>query len=125
MNERPMGVTLLTVGFEIVAVACFLLGVRGLSDAPPALPVSTALLLLLGFAVSAVVAFGLHGRRWWTQRAARIWAATALVLLLWLFLGPPHDLPLSRTAAIPLVIAWLGACWLIERYLPRVLAPPA
>lgn len=125
MKERHLGVTALTVAFEVVAVACFLLGVRGLSDAPPALHVSTALLLLAGFAVSAVVAFGLHGRRWWTRRAARIWSATALLLLLWLFLGPSHDLPLTPAAAIPLAVALVGAGWLLEHQLPRVLAPPA
>lgn len=125
MKEKPLGVTALTVAFEVVAVACFLLGLRGLSDAPPALPVSTALLLLLAFVVSAVVAFGLHGRRWWTQRAARIWLGTALLLLLWLLLGPPHGLPLTPGTAIPLAIALFGAGWLLERYLPRVLAPPA
>jgi hypothetical protein len=122
VTRRPLALTALTVAFEVVAVACFLLGARGLSGAFAAVPASTAALLLLLFGISAWVAFGLHGRRGWSRLAARVWSAAAVALYLWLFLGPPHGLPVSPNAALPLGLALLGFCALLEIHLPRLLS---
>jgi len=128
VSGRSPGLTALTLAFEVLAVGAFLLGLRGLSDAPPRLPASTALGLLAVFVASAAVAFGLHGRRAWTLRAARVWGASAGVVLLWFFLGPAHAFQ-TWTLGVPTGLALLAAGVLLERRLPAVLearsAPPA
>jgi hypothetical protein len=113
--------TALILVFEVFAVGAFLIGARGLSGASPAIPGSTAGLLLVAFFASAAVAFGLHGRRGWVPAAARLWALVVAVLLAWLFLGPEHALPLSGTAALPVGAAFVAFCWWLERRLPKLL----
>lgn len=122
MRERRPALTAVTLAFEVLAVGAFLLGLRGLSEAPPALPVSTALGLLAVFATSAAAAFGLHGRRSWTRAAARVWGASAGLVFLWFFLGPDHALQ-TWSAGGPVGLALLAAVVLLESHLPAVLAP--
>ena len=123
MESRPKALTALILVFEIVAVGAFLLGGRGMSGDVAGMPRATALLLMLTFASSAAVAFGLHGRRGWSRHAARVWMGVVAALCLWLFLGPPHGLPLPPLAALPIGLALVAFCVWVERYLPTVLRP--